>query len=203
VAAIDAPGSDPIASGAEGCRPRRADARRNRERVLEAAARTFAERGVDAQMDEIAERACVGVGTVYRHFPTKDALMTELVRRKFTAFAAHAREALDVEDPWEALATLLRRNAELMAKDAAVRDALVIGPAAWEAVADARRELVELADQIIRRGQEAGVVRADLTVGDLPPLMCGLGSAMCRPHLGASDWHRHLEIILDGLRARA
>ena len=195
-------GSGPGATAAEECRPLRADARRNRERILEAATQMFAERGVDAQMDDVAERACVGVGTVYRHFPTKDALMTELVRRKFTAFAAHAHEALDVEDPWEAFAGLLRRNAELMAQDAAVRDALVIGPAAWEAVVDARRELLEVSGRIIRRGQEAGVIRADLTVDDLPQLMCGLGSAMSRPHLGGPDWRRHLEIILDGLRAR-
>src|ERR1019366_1103756 len=76
-------------------RPLRADARRNRERILESARLVFAESGADAQIDDVARRAGVGVGTVYRHFPTKEALMVELVRQKFRLFADRAREAVE------------------------------------------------------------------------------------------------------------
>src|SRR3954470_13425971 len=106
-------------------RPLRADARRNRERIIQAARELFAEIGPDAQMDDLAARAGVGVGTVYRHFPTKEAVMGELLRQKLALFAAHAREALDDGgEPFEVFADLLRRNAEAMANDLATQRAL-------------------------------------------------------------------------------
>ena len=80
-------------------KPLRADARRNREKVLAAARAVFAEQGVDAQMDDVARRADVGVGTVYRHFPTKDALLNALTDELFAVIAAHARELLDARRP--------------------------------------------------------------------------------------------------------
>jgi AcrR family transcriptional regulator len=83
-------------------RPLRADARRNREKVLAAARAEFSEHGRDAQMDEVARRAGVGVGTVYRHFPTKEALIEALMVDSFQMIAAEARAALEIEDPWEA-----------------------------------------------------------------------------------------------------
>ena len=96
----------------EPVRPLRADARRNRERILEAAVEVFSEQGVDAQIDDVARRADLGVGTIYRHFPTKDALIAELVRQKFRRFAENAREALaDDAEPFEAVAGLLRPEA--------------------------------------------------------------------------------------------
>ena len=77
----------------------RADARRNRERIVESARELFARDGQDAQIEEIAAHAGVGIGTVYRHFPTKQALLTEMVRSRFTRFAELAREAEVIEDP--------------------------------------------------------------------------------------------------------
>ena len=106
-------------------RPLRADARRNRERILESARAVFAEYGADAQIDDVARQAGVGVGTVYRHFPTKEALLVELLREKFRLFAARAREALEQDgEPFAVLEDLLRRNAETAASDAAVQHAL-------------------------------------------------------------------------------
>ena len=87
---------------APGERPLRADARRNREKVLTAARDVFSEHGRDAQMDDVARRAGVGVGTVYRHFPTKEALIEALMVAAFEAIAAQAEAALEIEDPWEA-----------------------------------------------------------------------------------------------------
>src|SRR5690349_23270979 len=88
-------------------RPLRADARRNREKVLAAARVVFAEHGAEAQMDDVARRAKVGVGTVYRHFPTKEALLTALSQDTFARIAERARGLLDLEDPWEAFTTMM------------------------------------------------------------------------------------------------
>lgn len=183
-------------------RPLRADARRNRERILFAATRAFGEMGSATQMDDVARSACVGIGTVYRHFPTKEALMGELVRRRFASMQERAEAALEVGDPWEAFAGMLRGNAEVMAADAALRDALSSVPEAWERAAAERERLSVVAAEVIRRGQQAGVVRADLTADDIPMLMCGISSSMSRAHGPDWDWRRHLELVLDGLRAR-
>jgi AcrR family transcriptional regulator len=179
-------------------KPLRADARRNRERIVEAARKVFAKQGAGAQMDDIAHAAGVGVGTVYRHFPHKEALMGELVASKFRAFADNAERALEVDDPWEAFAGLLRTNAELCARDVGVQQALAREPAAWSHAALEFMRLHDLSSRLIRRGQEAGVMRADLVVEDIPMLMGGVSATMA---VAQYDWRRHLEIILDGLRA--
>src|SRR5688500_3966640 len=108
-------------------RPLRADAQRNRARILDVAAGTFAELGPGAVMEEIARRAGVGVGTLYRHFPTKDALIGELVADQFRRFNARAVAALDVGDPWQALAGTLTANAEEMARNLVIQDVMAKG----------------------------------------------------------------------------
>jgi len=177
----------------------RADARRNRERILAAAAASFSAYGTDAQMDDVARAAGVGVGTVYRHFPTKEALVSELVRRKFARFVANAREGLEEPDPWEAFAGVLRANAAVTAGDAAVREMVLRTPNAWSFAVAEREELREVGDRLVRRAQDAGVLRPDFVVDDIPMIMCGVSSTMVSP---AFDWRRHLELVLDGLRAR-
>jgi AcrR family transcriptional regulator len=184
-----------------GVRPQRADARRNHERILKAAKKVFAEQGIEAQMDDVASRAGVGVGTVYRHFPTKDALMGELVAEKFVAFLANTRAALEEDDAWEAFCALLRKNAELMARDAALQDALRRTEVAWDYAAPVREELLRVTAKLIARAQKAGDMRKDFRVEDMPMLMCGVSSTMSGYPV-AFDWRRHLEIVLDGLRAR-
>ena len=105
-------------------KPLRADARRNREKVLAAARAVFAEQGVDAQMDDVARRADVGVGTVYRHFPTKDALLNALTDELFDVIAAHAREMLELDDPWEAFQRTMWFSGEKTAGDRAFAEIL-------------------------------------------------------------------------------
>ena len=181
-------------------RPLRADARRNRERIVEAARAVFARQGGEAQIDDIARAAGVGVGTVYRHFPHKEALLGELLVEHFRKMADNAELALEVEDPWEAFAGLLRTNAQFCAADIGVQQALARGPDAWEYVAAEIDRLRDTTTQLIDRAQRAGVMRPDFVVDDIPMLMAGLSSTMAVP---GYDWRRHLEILLAGMRATA
>src|SRR3954471_17394726 len=195
----------PMAEPTTDERPLRADARRNRERILAAARTACAEHGAAGQIDDGARSAAGaprpggGAGTVSRHFPTKDALIEALVAEKIRVTTENLREALEIDDPWEAFAAGIRRNAEVMAADAALREALIrLGPAARASEA-AYAEVNEVAAQLITRAQEAGAVRDDVTVDDVGALIGGLCASMGHPEL---DWRRHLDVLLDGLRAR-
>jgi len=187
--------------------PRRADAVRNRQKVLDAATDAFTELGLEARMEEIARRAGVGVGTVYRHFPTKEALLGELLAEKWRALRDTVQHSLDHEpDPWEAYAGALQRNAEIMAGDAAVRGAIMLSdsPEVWDHAAGAHQELMEVTELLIERGKAAGVLRGDLQVTDIPPMMAGVCATIdVRGPAGQADWRRHLELALDGTRRRA
>jgi AcrR family transcriptional regulator len=190
-------------STTEAERPLRADARRNRERILESARDVFAECGIDAQMDHVATRARVGVGTVYRHFPTKEALMVELVRQKFRLFAAAARDALQRDgEPFAVFADMLHRNAEVCARDAAMQHAFTgVGEHIWAQAQPEQEELNALSAQLIARAQRVGTMRPDVTATDIAMVMCGVSATMA--HTGPGfDWHRHLELAIDMLRAR-
>ncbi|MGH2870811.1 MAG: TetR family transcriptional regulator [Solirubrobacteraceae bacterium] len=183
-------------------RPLRADARRNRERILESAREVFSEYGIDAQIDDVARRAGVGVGTVYRHFPTKEALMVELVRQKFRLFAAVAREALERDgEPFAVFEDMLRRNAEVCARDAAMQHALTgVGGQIWIQARPDQEALNALSGELIERAQRAGTMRLDVGPADIAMLMCGVSSTMA--HCGPGfDWRRHLELAIDMLRA--
>jgi AcrR family transcriptional regulator len=184
-------------------RPLRADARRNRERIIEAAKQVFSEQGIDAQMDDVAQRAGVGVGTVYRHFANKDVLLGELVRAKFESFTVRARDALAEDDAWEALCGLLRTNAELMAQDVGLQDTLRHASGAYDYAEPARLELEQVTDKLIKRAQREGKLRKDFRVEELGMLMGGLCASMASTGYPVPfDWRRHLEIMLDGLRAK-
>ena len=183
-------------------RPLRADARRNRERILESARAVFAEYGAEAQIDDVAHRAGVGVGTVYRHFETKEALLVELLREKFRLFAVRARGALEQDgEPFAVLEELLRRNAETAASDAAVQHALAGADAnVWLQAEAELQELVAVTDELIDRARRASTIRPDVQANDIAMLMCGVCSTM-GPKPGF-DWRRHLDLIVDVLRAR-
>ena len=188
-------------------RPLRCDARRNRDRIIAAARAALAEYGVDAQMDDIAGRAGVGVGTLYRHFPTKDALVCELLRLKLMDFAARARRRLEEDDgdPWESFAGLLREQAEVAERDAAIqRVTWLMSPEVFEPAAAAIAELREAMGSVIARAKAARAVRADLSVDDVRTLFSGLGGIMASDAHGLLpyDWRRHLEFVLEGMRAR-
>jgi AcrR family transcriptional regulator len=188
-------------SGTE--RPLRADARRNRERILQSARAAFAESGADAQIDDVARHAGVGVGTVYRHFPTKQALLTELVRQTFRLFTGRAREALEAGgEPFALIEGLLRRIAATAAGDAGVQYALA-SSAAQAARTEAQAEqdeLIAVIAELTGRARRAGTIRPGIEATDIAMLICGVVSAM-GPRPGF-DWRRHLDLVIDTLRVR-
>ncbi len=183
-------------------RPLRADARRNRERILQSAREVFAEYGAEAQIDDVARRAGVGVGTVYRHYPTKEALLTELVRQKFQRFADAARDALERDgEPFELLADLMRANAAELARDTATQQAFAgAGQHIWAAATPGLEELLRYIGELIDRARGAGTIRADIVPTDIGMLMCGLSATMAHPAPGF-DWRRHLDLVIDMLGA--
>lgn len=182
-------------------RPLRADARRNRERILESARAVFAETGAEAQIDDVARHAGVGVGTVYRHFPTKQALLTELVRQTFRLFTEWAREALEAGgEPFALIEGLLRRIAETAAGDVGVQYALT-SSAAQAARSEAQAEqdeLIAVIAELVERARRAGTIRPGIEATDIAMLICGVVSAM-GPRPGF-DWRRHLDLVIDALR---
>jgi AcrR family transcriptional regulator len=182
-------------------RPLRADARRNHERVLAAAREVFADQGRDAQMDDVARRAEVGVGTVYRHFPTKEALIEALAVDSFERVTAMAKEALEHDDPWEALTSTLWAGAEILAADRALAELMAEIPGSIISGSTLEDELNAAVSELVRRAQEAGALRHDVVLDDIPMLMCGVGAATRKNHRCADAWRRHLMIVIDGLRA--
>jgi AcrR family transcriptional regulator len=188
------PSAAPLVPAAK---PLRADARRNRQRVLVAARAVFADQGTEAQIDDVARRAKVGVGTVYRHFPTKEALLDALVRERFEEIAGYAREALEREDAWDGFCELIWRAAERNAADLAFCEA--ISSTDCRAIVE-EVGLMRSTDELIARAKAQGRMRADATQEDVPMMMAGASAVM---RLSPTSWRRYLTIMLDGLRAAA
>jgi AcrR family transcriptional regulator len=181
-------------------RPLRADAQRNLERICASARTLFAERGAKAQMEDIAAHAGVGVGTLYRRFPTKESLMTTLVQERFQEFAVIAAEVEQTTDPAQALATVMRRQCELVEHDAAFQLAMMsIDSFEWEGIEEDKKVLGEIVARIIERGKQAGAVRTDLRFEDFGMMMCAITATMY--FIGdKGGWQRQLDITLAGLR---
>ncbi|MFT7840302.1 helix-turn-helix domain-containing protein [Saccharothrix sp. BKS2] len=182
-------------------RPLRADAERNRAAIIEAAAEVLAEQGSAVDVREIAQRSGVGMGTLYRHFPTKEDLLEEVLDREFTAWAGAAREAADTtDDPKAALEGFYEHALATQARHRAVVEAYGHN---WSGPPlDCARLLHPVLDDLRTRAQDAGVLRADATTTDLALLLATLShTAQLVADHGAWVWRRQLRIALDGLSA--
>ncbi|MBM7788466.1 TetR/AcrR family transcriptional regulator [Tenggerimyces flavus] len=185
-------------------RPLRADARRNRERVLAVAQEAFATEGLAVSIPEIARRAGVGVGTIYRQFPTKEALFEAIVVEGMTAILESARSLSTAEDAGAAFFQFVEEATEEGAVNGALKDALAgTGYDLKAATSGTAEELVQIIGTLLRRGQEAGAVRTDVTVPELFALISGVLAATATDRNRDRPAMRHLlSIVCDGLRAR-
>jgi AcrR family transcriptional regulator len=152
-------------------------------------------------VDEIARKAGVGVGTVYRHFPTKYALAEAIASDYFAQLAAAARVACEERDPWKAFAGFMHEAAAMQAGDLALSQVITAVPEAMREAAQRRDDLHEAIAELVARAQKAGELRKDVVSSDVPMLMCSVGRASRPGEPGPSDWERLLAIVLDGLRA--
>jgi AcrR family transcriptional regulator len=184
----------------------RADARRNRDQLLRAAQEAFAEEGIGVPLDHVARRAGVGPGTLYRHFPTKEALFEAVVHERLRQLVARARESADAADPGAAFFGFVAH----MVREAAPKQDLVdaLGGAGAEvrtAVAGTAAELREEIGRLLARAQRSGDVRPGLTSADLMALLSGLLHALrARPRDPAAPVDQDLvvAVVCDGLAAR-
>jgi AcrR family transcriptional regulator len=177
-------------------RPLRADAQRNRARVLAAAERVFAERGTAASTEEVARAAGVGVGTVFRHFPSKEALLQALIVERLVRVAADAREHAASSDGGAAFFDFFAAVVRGSATKLELVDALAeLGVHPNEAVAPVAEEVTGAVAALLEQAQQAGAVRRDVGVGDVIALLAGASQA----RRYATD-DRPLTVILDGLR---
>ena len=183
-------------------RPLRRDAERNRHRILEAAAEAFAERGLTITMDDIADHAGVGVGTVYLRFPQKELLIEALFEERVGELVAIAEGALEEDDPWAALVGFLERAQALQATNRGLKELVLSTTHGRERVACVRERLAPLADALVERAQASGQLRPDVDGSDLPLVQVMLGAVVDVTRDVAPDtWRRMLALMIDGLRA--
>jgi AcrR family transcriptional regulator len=183
-------------------RPLRRDAERNRQRILDAARVVFAERGLSGSHDDIAREAGVGVGTVYRRFPDKELLIDALFEARIGEIADVARAAADHPDPWEGLVGFLMRTQELQSQDRGLKEIVLGGTRAAERAVAARSLIAPLAAKVLQRAKDAGVVRSDIELTDLPLIQLAIGTIAESSRDVAPDvWRRMMTLVVDGLRA--
>ena len=198
--AAAAPPADP--------RPLRRDAERNRRLILGAAKAVFAQRGLDVSLDEIAKEAGLGVGTVYRRFPNRDALIDALFDDMVASIKSIADESLALPRAWDGLVHFMTAMLETQAHDKGLRDAMIaqqkhLNECGREKGQALRETLQPMLYALVARAQREGDLRADVVPTDIAVLLI---MAVCMLELTApvapDNWRRHLSILLDGLRAR-
>jgi AcrR family transcriptional regulator len=183
--------------------PLRADAERNRQRLLAAAKELLATRGLDVTLDDVARHAGVGTGTAYRRFPNKDALIDALMVHRIGEIAEIARECLEDPDPWVGLTSYFDRALALQAADRGLKEVLFSAGRGRERSNQARRAIAPVVTKLVARAKEAGVVRSDVDTSDVPLINFMLNTIVdfsrdIEPEL----YRRYLAIVLDGLRPR-
>jgi AcrR family transcriptional regulator len=183
-------------------RPLRRDAQKRHDRLLAAARREFAARGVDASLEGIAREANVAIGTLYRHFPTRLDLLLAALEPQLREFADGSKKALGIDDPWEAFVYYLENLFGVQAGDRGFNDFLsrrFPGSADTERIHD---EMCRQIEEVLTRAQEAGSVRPDITLADIVNLIWSNGQMLDATSTTAPNaWRRHLYLMLDAYRA--
>ncbi|MFC4913534.1 TetR/AcrR family transcriptional regulator [Actinomadura gamaensis] len=184
-------------------RPMRADARRNYERLLAAARDVVAEQGTDASLEEVARRAGVGIGTLYRHFPTREALLEALLHDRFNGLRAHAEELLGADDPFEALVGWMRRlgAGALTYRGLAQTMMAALQDESSDLYASCH-DMRAAGDALLVRAREAGVVRPEVRSADMLYLAAMLASVTEHSPEDTELRDRLFSYMVDGLRPR-
>jgi AcrR family transcriptional regulator len=197
VATVDAEGAEASLEG----RPQRADAVRNRQRILDAAEEVFAVQGASAPVDVVAERAGVGVGTLYRHFPTKEALIEAVVESRLEALADEVTAEAESSDPGQAFFAFLHRFALQAATKRDLFDSL--GSAGVDLKARCAVTFTQLEEgfsRLLERSVAAGAVRPDVTATEVIGLVAGTCMAVNAPVALDPSFDRMVDVVCDGLR---
>jgi AcrR family transcriptional regulator len=179
-------------------RPKRADARRNYDKLVAAARAVFAEDGTSAPLEDVAERAGVGIGTLYRHFPTRQALLEAVYVDEVEAMA-RAADDLSELPPWEALSQWLHQYVGFAATKRALNEALLEAAPDSDVLLACRTAIAGAGTALVERAQHAGVIRTDTTFMDVGRMVAGIAMV---PTADPGQKERMLELALDGLRYR-
>jgi AcrR family transcriptional regulator len=184
-------------------KPLRADAERNRLRILDAAAEVFAERGLEVSLDEIAARAEVGVGTVYRRFPNRDALVDALFEDRAEQLLRVLDEASANPDPWEGLIYFIERGSEFQGRNRALKELMFSAPGGRVWVDRVRARLRPAVAKLVAAAKEQGKLRPDFELTDVPLIEFTLATTIeLTAHSEGEEWRRILGYIVDGLRTQ-
>jgi AcrR family transcriptional regulator len=182
----------------------RADAERNRRRLLDAAAAAFSERGLDVGVAEIAQRAGVGRGTLFRNFPTKEDLIAAIVVERMNEAIGRGRELLEAADPEEALFGFLDELVGRQQLDRALFEAVADTFLANDDIRAGHTEMMGVLDGLLARAQDAGAVRADVGAVDVLMLFKGVCQAVSAfAHIDPDIAERHLDLVRSALGAQA
>ena len=182
----------------------RSDARRNRERLVASARELFAREGVDVPVEEITQHAGLGMGTLYRHFPTKAELVDAVLEDTFGEIVELAERAAAADDAWAGLTGFLEQVLELHAANLGLKDVLAAGERERKRAEAMRARLRPLLRRLIERAQAQGTLRPDVTSEDLPLVFWTSGRVIeLTESVAPGYWRRHLGLVLDGLRAGA
>ena len=183
-------------------RPLRRDAQRNRDALLAAARQVVAEHGMDAPLEQVARRAGLAIGTLYRHFPTRVDLLQAIFTEKVRAWLEAAELAAEMDDAWEGFRYFLETTCELQADDRGFNDLASVRLPASPSLDEAQGRIAQLSVQIVERAQRQGSVRSDITPEDLAFVAWSHSRITHATHgIAPNAWRRHLYLLLDGFRA--
>ncbi len=182
-------------------RPLRRDAEVNRQRIVEAALDLFAHRGLEVSLDEIARHAGLGVGTVYRRFPSKEALVEALFEQRVVEILQFAQEALEIPDRWEGFRYLIEGICSMEVADHGLRDVILRGDYLRDRITQLKAEILPFLEKIVERAKAEGGLRKDFSATDLPIITAMVTAAAdyCNA-VSPTIWRRYLTFVLDGLK---